>query len=757
VQNPWRRAGITSGVAGRIAILSVVAGVLVAAIVVPLTGLIGVATRDAAKTFNNLSVQQLGVVPTRSEILDSQGHLIAYYYPNNIYRVPVKYGYIAPVMRNAIVAIEDYRYYQHGAMDPRGTLRAIANDLSHNPVQGGSTLAQQYVKNALILTAHTKSEQAAAAADTSERKIRELRIAANVEKELTKDQLLAAYLNVAYFENSAYGIEVAAERYFSTTAKHLTLGESAMLAGMVENPVADDPIGEAKTALARRNTVLFRMAQLHYISKAAATAAAKKGLGLHLSKIPQHGCQSFSAHHEPFFCDYVLAVLRTDKAYKKVQHDLDTTGGLRIYTTMSPQDEHAAQTAVDYVEPNSGLDNPGHNADAEVLITPGSGRIRAIAENRRYGTGPGETQTNIDYAVDTPYDGSTSGVQTGSSSKLFTLITALEQGVPFGYSQAVSSPANIAPYYSCHGGEASFQDLNDAEGPGKGIFTLYNGTTESINVFYALLEQKVGLCSVVKTAARLGLTRVDGTSLLKPDYKRGLRVRKGDPRPPEDDNASFTLGEAPVSPMGMATAYATVAARGIRCKPVAIEKIVAQGGRHLPVESADCHRVIPAAVADAATHILQGVLASPGTAANRGIGREAAAKTGTANDGTYAAFAGYTPSLVGYVSVFNPDDPIGSGKMLGANSCYREVDGAEDCPDQMFGDNAPGATWQMTFLHAALGAATDFVPVPSDSPYYSEGTGVSSPKPPKKTKPTGGKGGGTGGTGGGNGGGPTQK
>ena len=336
MQNPWRRAGITSGVAGRIAILSAVAGVLVAAILVPLTGLAGVATRDAAKTFNDLSVQQLGQVPTRSEILDSKGHLIAYYYPNNIYRVPVSYADIAPVMRNAIVAIEDYRFYKHGAIDPRGTIRAIANDLSHNPVQGGSTLAQQYVKNALILTAHTKEQQVEAAADSLDRKIRELRIAADVEHELTKNQLLAAYLNVAYFENSAYGIQVAAERYFSTTANHLTLPESAMLAGMVENPVADDPVTEPKTSKARRNTVLFRMAQLHYITEATAIADSKKGLGLHLSPIPQHGCESASARREPFFCDYVLAVLRTNTAYAKVQHDLDTTGGLKVYTTLSP-------------------------------------------------------------------------------------------------------------------------------------------------------------------------------------------------------------------------------------------------------------------------------------------------------------------------------------------------------------------------------------------------------------------------------------
>jgi membrane peptidoglycan carboxypeptidase len=167
-------------------------------------------------------------------------------------------------------------------------------------------------------------------------------------------------------------------------------------------------------------------------------------------------------------------------------------------------------------------------------------------------------------------------------------------------------------------------------------------------------------------------------------------------------------------------------------------------------------------VADAATHILQGVLVSPGTADNRGIGRPAAAKTGTGNSGDFADFGGYTPSLAAYVSVFNPTNQFTWGKMLDARSIYREIDGAPDDPGQMFGDNAPGATWQYTFLRAALGPPTNFVPVPADSPFYSMGTGVNSPKPPAKHKGgggpgpgtgTGGGGGGTGGGGGGTGGG----
>jgi membrane peptidoglycan carboxypeptidase len=726
---------------------------------VPFTGIFGVAVRDASDTFMNLKVPKLGTVPTRSEILNSRGKLIAYYYPDHKYRVPVSYSYIAPVMRNAIVAIEDSRFYQHGAIDPRGTLRAIVNDLEHKNVQGGSDLAQQYIKNALVLTAPNAQAAAEDAAPTAERKIRELRMAAIVEHELSLNQLLASYLNVAYFENSAYGIQVAAERYFNTTAHKLTLPEAAMLAGMVENPTADDPFTQPTTTRNRRNVVLARMAQLKYITKQQAAAAESTKLNLHPSTIPlQTGCLSASAAPEAFFCDFVVAKLRVDNFYSKIWKELNTTGGLKIYTTLNVQDQRAATHAVNYVEPGwGGQFNPGHNADAEVLIQPGTGKVRAIAENRRYGTGP--NATTVDYAVDSKYDGG-AGVQQGSSAKVFTLITALKQGIPFGFSMKITAPESISPYFSCKGAESSYPNLQDAEGPTKGTeaFTLYNGTTQSINIFYAQLEQKVGLCQVVKTAVSMGAHRATGQSLFAA-VGNPHRPIKTDYQEPADDNPSFTLGSgAYMSPMTMADVYATVAARGVYCKPIVIQTIVAQGGKKLPVESAGCHRVFSAAVADAASHILQGVITS-GTAASpsRAIGRPAAAKTGTGDHGDFADFGGYTPQLAAYVSVFNPLNQFTWGAMVGSHADYRDIGGGFGSGSftQMFGDDAPGATWQITFLHADLGPVQNFVPVPLTSPFYSAGSGVNSPKPPSKKHGGGGGGGGHGpGPGGGGGPGP---
>jgi membrane peptidoglycan carboxypeptidase len=752
VLNSQRRAGITGiSAAGRLLAVSVGAGLLVAAVAVPLVGAVGVATRNAANTFNTLQVPALGQIPSRSEILDSQGNVIAYYYPNNIYRVPVSYNQIAPVMRNAIVAIEDSRYYLHGAFDLRGTLRAIANDLgSSNGTQGGSTLAQEYVKNALILTATTKQQEEAATEDTLGRKVRELKMAADVEHEMTKDQLLAALLNVAFYDNNAYGIQVAAERYFSVTAADLTLPQAALLAGLVRDPNLYDPVTNPTQALDRRNTVLTRMAQVGYISQKVAAATEKLPLGLKMSSTPlEEGCLSASAAPDAFFCDYVMAVMKHDQAYAQAFQDLNTTGGLKIYTTLNPQDQRAADNAVNWVAPaDNGYYNPNGNVDTEVLIQPGTGKIRAIAVDRPYGTGPGET--TVDYAAPTEYDGSTSGVQTGSSSKIFTLLTALNQGLPFGFTESVTNPAVVGPYTNCQGGSVPAFNFHNSENPftKPEIFTLYNGTTQSINVFFAHLEQKVGLCNVVKTAVSLGMTFVNGGSLLRPDPALDQESA--------DNDASFTLGPVPVAPMSMAAAYATVASNGIYCAPVAINQILTGSGASLPVQSAGCHRVLSAQVAEAANDILQGVLQSPGTAAGRGTGVPEAGKTGTANSGYYAAFAGYTPRLAAYVSVFNPVNAI-TRPMLGQGSCYREnpaFGGGLDCPGQMYGDNAPAATWQMTFTNADLGnPPAQFVPLPGDSPFFSEGNGVNSPKPPAKPKP--GRGGGHGGGGGpGNGGGP---
>jgi membrane peptidoglycan carboxypeptidase len=438
------------------------------------------------------------------------------------------------------------------------------------------------------------------------------------------------------------------------------------------------------------------------------------------------------------------------------------TGGLKISTTVDPQDQNAAATAVNYVVPDSdGYYNPGHNVDTEVLVTPGSGQVMAIAEDQPYGTGTGDTE--VDYAVNTPYGGS-SGVQTGSSSKLFTLITALEQGIPFGYTENVPYSTTVSGFRNCEGqpvgdvnGQYGDWQLVNASPGDHGTYTLYTGTAQSINTYFAELERKVGLCNVVHTAADMGMTFASGASL----FSGGVNSA--------DSTPSFTLGSVPVSPMSMAAAYATVASGGVYCKPVVLTRVTDDTGQSIPVPSAGCHQAIPATVANAANYILQGVFTSPGaTGAGLGPipGYQTGGKTGTSNAAStvtsygtpYAAFAGYTTNLAGYVSVFNPISPTVNDLMGNQTACYRAWTGGLDCPGEMFGANAPGSTWRASFDAADLGHSRNFGTVPQSSSLWSKGNGQSVPAQGKSGAKAGGKpvtgtgGTGTGGTGTGGGG-----
>jgi membrane peptidoglycan carboxypeptidase len=728
---------VKASVVVRLLVAAVVGGALVAGLSLPAVGALGTVVRNSATKFNTLGTPELHQLPVRSAILDRHGKVLAYYYPRDIDRVPVSYSQIAPVMRQAIVAIEDDRFYQHGAIDFRGTVRALVNDLQHKSVQGGSTLAQQYVKNVEILSSpHPEKAYASATAQTVGRKIRELRMAVQVEHTMSKDQILAGYLNAAFFGNQSYGIEVAAHRYFSTSAAKLTLPQAAMLAGIVENPSLYNPLGnatEVQTTWTRRNTVLARMAQLHQIPASTAAAAEKTKLDLNPS-LPQSGCTSRSARYAAYMCDYVVAVIHHDTAYKQVWNRLNGVGGLTITTTLDPKDQRAANHAVNYmVPPPRNPNNPGGNADTEVLIQPGTGRVRAIGIDRPYGNG--KHHNVINYAVGPQYHGS-QGWQLGSAGKVWTMVAALEQGIPFGYSKHVNGTATVSGYTNCKGQIlAPWHLTNDQSELASATYSLYTGTTESINVFFAYLEQKVGLCSVIRTAHQMGLTWPDGKSLLKPD-RREHHLESA------DNDPSFTLGADNLAPIDVAASDATLPARGIYCSPIAITKIVTNTGQNLPVESAHCHRALSQAVADAANYILQGDLTS-GTATVDTIGRPSASKTGTADSYVSAFFVGYTPQLLGAVWVGNPSGNI---DMIGTNSCYRL-----GCVGSMYGSMAPGHTWQSTFLAALRGMpAPSFVPPSPSSPLFALGPGPVPPKPPKPHH--GGGGGGGGGHGGGGGG-----
>ena len=315
----------------------------------------------------------------RSQVLDVNGDVLAYFYDEN--RVYVPLADIAPVMQQAIISIEDHRFYEHGPLDAVGTLRALlTNVVAGGVTQGGSTLTQQYVKMVQIEEAKKAGDEAGVAAaqdDSYGRKIRELRYAISVEKTLSKDQILERYLNIAYYGDGAYGVEVAAQHYFGTTAAKLTLPQAALLAGLVQNPTANNPVQNPTAGLQRRNVVINRMAALDVITDAEAAKAIKTKFNKKKVTSTINGCQGTDY---PFLCDYVYRSLEQTPSLGDTVETRQQTikrGGLVIKTKIDPDTQDQTQKAVSKVV---GPTDPV--ISAMDMIEPGTGLIVAMAQSR---------------------------------------------------------------------------------------------------------------------------------------------------------------------------------------------------------------------------------------------------------------------------------------------------------------------------------------------------------------------------------------
>ena len=295
-----------------VAFLSILMGVVVSGVLLPVLATIGVVTNGSLNGYNGIpSTLAKPPLPQRTVILAADGTNIATLYYQDRIEVPI--AEISQVMQDAIVAIEDSRFYSHHGFDLRGTLRALVSNATGSQVQGGSTLTQQYVKNILLGSAKSDQEMAAATERSYTRKLQELRYALAIEKQMTKKQILEGYLNIAYFGSGAYGVEAAARRYFSKSASRLTLAEASLLAGLVQQPYGYDPLRYPDAATARRSIVLNRMAELGYITEAQAQATAKRPLSDILNPTTNsNGCTTSIA---PFFCDYVIKVVRSSAAF----------------------------------------------------------------------------------------------------------------------------------------------------------------------------------------------------------------------------------------------------------------------------------------------------------------------------------------------------------------------------------------------------------------------------------------------------------
>ncbi|MGK5696246.1 transglycosylase domain-containing protein [Streptomyces sp. URMC 128] len=648
--------------------VSVLAGAVLAGIALPAVGALGLAAKGSVESFDELpATMKTPPLSQRTTILDADGGQIATVYSRDRTVVPLKD--ISPYMQKAIVAIEDSRFYQHGAVDLKGVLRALnKNARSGEVAQGASTLTQQYVKNVFVEEAgDDPTKVAQATQQTIGRKIRELKYAIQVEEELGKKKILENYLNITFFGQQAYGIEAAARRYFSKSAKDLNVQEAALLAGIVQSPSRYDPVNDEAEATKRRNTVLRRMADVGDISRAQAAEAMKAPLGLKVSK-PKNGCIT-AVKGAGFFCDYVREVFLNDPVFgktKEARAKVWNQGGLTIRTTLDPQAQKSAQRSIkDHVYTSDDV------ATAATLVEPGTGKIVAMGQSRPYGVDIKKGQTTLNLSVNNDMGGGV-GYQPGSTFKPIVAAAALEDGMPAN--KVYPSPYEMqypSPVAVCNGRTWK----NDPNNPAKvanenrsevGPYDMREATAKSVNTYYVQMIGDIGICPVTKMAKKMGVERADGNKM---------------PQVP-----SIALGTQEMSPLTMANAYATFASRGMYCTPVAIESIsqrVGDSKKSLPVPKSTCSRAMSEKTADTINTLLRGVV-EDGTGKKAGLGsRPSAGKTGTTDERYAAWFVGYTPNLAGAVWV---GDPAHKRKMVGIN-----IGGVPY--DKVFGGEVPGPIW----------------------------------------------------------------
>ncbi|WP_233513848.1 transglycosylase domain-containing protein [Micromonospora craterilacus] len=640
----------------------VLAGLVLAVVALPGNLLLGFAAQAALGNYAALpDALRTPATPQRSYLYANDGKtLITTFYDAN--RSDVTLAEIAPVMRQAIVAAEDRRFYEHGGVDLRGMLRALVTNVTEGGTeQGGSTLTMQYVRNVLKTDpSRTAEERAAATEQTVGRKLQEVRYANSLEQRLGKDEILNRYLNIAYFGSGAYGVAAASQRYFSTAPSELTLAESALLAGLVQAPEAYSPIdGDADAALARRAYVLDAMAETGAITAAQAAEAKAEPLGLHPSEQP-NGCAATAGERDGwgFFCDYLRRWWLAQPAFGDTVAEREQAlrrGGYTVVTTLDPQIQATAQKQATSVY---GYDNP--RALPIAAVEPGTGRVLAMAVNRHYSLdanpdGQGNYPNTVNPLISG--GGSVAGYQAGSTFKLFTMLAALESGRPLA--TGFDAPSRLPTRYPAGADDSScggqWCPANANPQWMDGYRMMWDGFGRSVNTYFVWLAEQVGPDKVVEMAQRLGITfRAESDANFAENNAA--------------DWGAFTLGVAATTPLDLANAYATVAAEGTYCSPVPVVSVTAPDGERLPVGDPSCRQVLDPDVARAATDAARcpvGQQSAFGqcnggtaTAVDRILdGRPVAGKTGSSERAATETFVGFTPQVAVAGIAANPDDP----------------------------------------------------------------------------------------------------
>jgi membrane peptidoglycan carboxypeptidase len=651
-QKPPRR-GIITAILGTLA-FSAIAGVLVTALVTPAIAVASVTAQSGIGIFNDLPTYiEIGTQAAQNKIYAKDGKKevqIAAIFNEN--RQEVKWDQVSDYAKDAAVDGEDRRFYTHGGVDPTGVVRAlISNATGSGNQQGASTIAQQLVKNILIqkalqiqksTPAETQAAQkagiTAAEAPTIDRKLAEMKLAISLEKKYTKKEVLLAYLNIAGFNGTTYGIESAAERYYGVHASQLDIVQSATIIAIVQKPSARAPIDAAGYVqnTIRRNHIIDAMEAAGDITKAqqVAAKAVVESPATVKNISPNNGCIA-AQFNSKWFCDYVsklIPTLTSLGATKTQRLAAWSKGGYNLYTTLNVGLQATAQHVV-------GTSAPSYTplldlGAASTSVEMGTGRIITMAENKSFNDtkkGGGNTSSAVNFNTDYAYGGS-GGFQGGSTYKAFTLINWLQNG--HGLNERINGNARTVNQSTftdtCPDGPfGGIYKFRNDEGQTPGPITVFQATAGSINGGFISMAQQLNLCDIRNVAESLGV-RTAST------YKNPFDgVVGNDP----ETNPSSVLGTNLVSPLTMAAAYAGIGNHGTYCSPIAIDSIVSPTGKTLAGQPRQCTKVLDTDIAEAAIYALQGPLgAGPaggsgtGAASNPHDGTAVFGKTGTTND-----------------------------------------------------------------------------------------------------------------------------
>ncbi|CAN5678541.1 transglycosylase/D,D-transpeptidase PonA2 [soil metagenome] len=651
------------------------ASVLVAALLFPLVGGVGLVSNRASDVVANGSAQLVeGEVPAVSTMVDAKGNTIAWLYSQR--RFEVSSDKIADTMKLAIVSIEDKRFAEHNGVDWKGTLTGLAGYASGDvDTRGGSTLEQQYVKNyQLLVIAQTDAEKRAAIETTPARKLREIRMALTLDKTFTKPEILTRYLNLVSFGNNAFGVQDAAQTYFGVNAADLNWQQAALLAGMVQSTSTLNPYTNPEGALARRNVVLDTMIENIPEQADALRAAKEQPLGIlpQPNELPR-GC--ISAGDRAFFCDYVQEYL----ARAGISKDQLAKGGYLIKTTLDPDVQNSVKGAVDSIAP------PDLEGVASVMsvVRPGkdSHPVIAMSSNRTYGLNldAGETMQ--------PQPFSLVGDGAGSIFKIFTTAAALDMGM--GINAQLDAPSRFeAKGLGSGGAKGCPKDTWCVQNAGnyRGTMSVTDALATSPNTAFAKLISQVGVQRTVDMAVKLGLRSYaqPGTArAYDPDNNESLAdfVKR-------QNLGSFTLGPIEVNALELSNVAATLASGGTWCPPNPIDKVFDRNGNEVAVTTETCQQVVPEGLANTLANAMSHDDTGNGTAASSagsvGWDLPMSGKTGTTEAHRSSGFLGFTNNFAAANYIY--DDSTQPGDL-----CSFPL---RQCGDgNLFGGNEPARTW----------------------------------------------------------------